>query len=132
MEIYELQKRILDFLKGEGVDVVLLDKKEDLSKILNKPKIFMQYTGINYKSLSVGTAQFTFYLVDKRLENKDGKLIKMNDILRDNLKKLYFGNLEVKGVVDKTDSIRITEEKYNNTPTLEFIYTMVLSVDIMI
>jgi len=132
MEIYDLQNKILGYLKNNGIDVIYLDKKEDLTKILNKPKIFMQYTGINYKSLAVGTANFTFYLVDKRLENKDGKLISLMDDLRNAIKGMNFRNINVKGVVDKTDSIKTVEEKYNNTPTLEFIYSIVLGVDIMI
>lgn len=132
MKVYELQNKIIEYLKNENIEVVLLEKKEDLTKILNKPKIFIQYTGINYKNLAVGTANFTFYLVDKRLENKDGKLISLLDDLRDAIKGMNFRNINVKGVVDKTGSIKIVEEKYNNTPTLEFIYSIVLGVDVII
>jgi len=126
-----LLKELQTKLSDDNLQIELLNTKDDLSKFgFNGAKVYIQYIGVDYKNFRQGTAKFVFYVVDKAIINNKGAISDKLDYLRE--KVLNLGDLENCFLVGSTDNIKILEEKYNNTPTLEFIYSLVLGLEIMI
>ena len=135
-KVYDL----LEFFKNKinedfanGVEV--LNRKDDLMKVGNKIRVFMQYGGIDYKNGKAGSGvvKVVFYVIGKRVYNtKDDNIPKVLDNLRDTIYKLNLPINEKSKFGYMTDFPLLLEEKFNNTDTLEFIYSLVVGIPIII
>ena len=127
-----LLKELQEKLSDDELKIELLNTKEDLSKIgLNGAKVYIQYIGTDYKNFRRGIAKYVFYVVDKAVLNNKGAISDKLDLLRYNILNMN-KNFNSCFLSDTTESVKIIEEKYNNTPTLEFIYSLVLGLEILI
>jgi len=117
-------------------EVEVLNRKDDLMKVGNKIRVFMQYGGIDYKNDKAGSGvvKIVFYVIGRRVYNtKDDNIPKVLDNLRDTIYKLDLP------INDKSvdfgyiaDFPLFLEEKFNNTDTLEFIYSLAIGIPIII
>jgi len=130
----------LEFFKDEinknfTNEVEVLNVKDDLMKVGNKIRVFMQYGGIEYKNgkAGAGIVKVVFYVIGKRVYNtKDDNIPKVLDNLRDTIYKLNLPINEKSKFGYMADFPLLLEEKFNNTDTLEFIYSLVVGIPIII
>jgi len=127
-----LLKELQTKLSDDNLQIELLNTKDDLSKFgIKGAKVYIQYVGMDSKDYRRGRAKFVFYVVDKAIMNNKGAISDKLDLLRANIYSLddNFTNCHLVG---SQEDIKIIEEKYNNTQTLEFIYSLVLSLEVMV
>ena len=130
----------LEFFKDEinknfAGKVEVLNVKDDLMKVGNKIRVFMQYGGIEYKDGKAGSGvvKVAFYVVGRRVYNtRDDNIPKVLDNLRDSIYRLDFPINEKSEFGYIADFPLLLEEKFNNTDTLEFIYSLVVGIPIII
>jgi len=112
-----------------------LNLKEDMAKVGNNINIFMQYGGIEYREGKSGSGiiKVVFYVVGRRVfNNKDDNIPKVLDNLRESIYKLDLPINSKTNFGYINDFPLFLEEKYNNTDTLEFIYSLVVGIPITI
>jgi hypothetical protein len=135
LKVYDLLMWLKEGLSNDNVKVELLNTKEDLAKTFNRIKCFIQYVGIDYKNpkAGVGVAKFAVYVVGKTIFNNDDSIVKNLDTLRERVLELNDdNNLIGECPAYLTDRIGVIEEKFNNTDTLEFIYSLVIGVPVAV
>ena len=135
LNTYKLQNEIIEHLKSYNKRIKILNTKQDM--VYNSVKgnnLFLQYIGVDYVTERKAVVKFVIYIVNKKLYNNDDSIIKDLDEMRYAVKNMKLYNSENCYLVtdDQTNGIRLLEEKYNNTDTLEFIYSLSFGINILI
>ena len=135
LNTYKLQNEIIEHLKSYNKRIKILNTKQDM--IYNSVKgnnLFLQYIGVDYVTERKAVVKFVIYIVNKKIYNNDDSIIKDLDEMRYAVKNMKLYNSENCYLVtdDQTNGIKLLEEKYNNTDTLEFIYSLSFGINILI
>ena len=135
LNTYKLQNELIKHLKAYNERIKILNTKQDM--VYNSVKgnnLFLQYVGIDYKTDRRAVVKFVIYIVNKKIYNNDDSITKDLDIMRYAIKDINLLNSEncFLATDNQTNGIILLEEKYNNTDTLEFIYSLVFGINILI
>ena len=128
------EDKINKALEDKKIRVERLNTKDDLLKIGSKIKAFWQYAGIDYKDdkSGAGVVNIVFYVAGRKIFNDDNSI----PLILDNIREaLYNLDIEIEQGYSfgyLADYPLFVEEKYNNTDTMEFIYSLVVGVPILI
>jgi len=129
--LYEELKKRIDLNK---TDFKLLNTKKDLLQTGIKNKAFLQYVGIDYKEQK-GLVKFAIYVTNKTIYNNNNSISSSLDDFRSAIDDIVLGNNAFDDFdycyLDKK-KLSILEEKYNNTDSLDFIYSLVFGVKVVI
>ncbi len=137
LNTFELQKEVINFLKENNKNLKLLNTKQDLLyNGVKGNKLFLQYAGVDYKkNKRRAVVKFVIYIVNKKITNDDDSIVKDLDNLRYSILNLDITRFTSAYIVNEDedeDGIRILEEKYNNTDTLEFIYSLAFGINVLV
>jgi hypothetical protein len=134
LKTFELMQWLQNELSDENLNIELLNKKDDLVKTFDKTKIFIQYIGLDYTNPKggAGVVKFAIYVVGRTLFNNNNNIVRVLDTIRNKVIRLPYDNENMADIPAYLNGkIEIKEDKFNNTETLEFIYSLVIGIPVI-
>ena len=135
LQTFELMQWLQNELSDENLSIELLNKKDDLVRTMDKTRRFIQYIGLDYTNSrgGVGVVKFAIYVVGKTINNKNNNIIKDLDTIRNRIVALPYDNENMADIPAYLNGkIQVAEDKFNNTETIEFIYSLVVGIPVIV